>query len=203
MCADELAELEVDRESVSLGQLLGGGVSGNVYEGSIVGVRAGSMGRQQAYERRTTAGSGIRRVAVKMLREDCTDQGQQRQFVEEARRMSRLQDSSIVQLVAVCMRSRPYMIVLEHMEHGDLKAYLRGCRGQLSAVQMQRLSVDAGRGVAYLSKQGVVHRDVAARNVLVGEGMQAKLADFGACRECAHVWGLVCFVEQHCVDVTV
>lgn len=34
----------------------------------------------------------------------------------------------------------------------------------------------------YLSQKGFVHRDVAARNILVHEKTNAKIGDFGLCR---------------------
>ena len=34
----------------------------------------------------------------------------------------------------------------------------------------------------YLSSLGIVHRDMASRNILVGEGKQLKISDFGMAR---------------------
>ena len=34
----------------------------------------------------------------------------------------------------------------------------------------------------YLSSLGIIHRDLASRNILVGEGKQLKISDFGMAR---------------------
>ena len=36
---------------------------------------------------------------------------------------------------------------------------------------------------AYLASQGIVHRDLACRNILVGENKTVKISDFGLARE--------------------
>ena len=42
---------------------------------------------------------------------------------------------------------------------------------------------DVAEGLAYLESERLVHRDIAARNVLVDEAVsQAKLSDFGMAR---------------------
>lgn len=40
----------------------------------------------------------------------------------------------------------------------------------ISAMERPRYCVDASRGLAYLEKMGCIHRDVAARNFLIGDG---------------------------------
>ena len=39
------------------------------------------------------------------------------------------------------------------------------------------------RTQAYLASQGIVHRDLACRNILVGENKTVKISDFGLARE--------------------
>ncbi len=45
------------------------------------------------------------------------------------------------------------------------------------------LAGDCAAGLGYLASRGFVHRDVAARNVLVSSDRRAKIADFGMSRE--------------------
>ncbi len=42
---------------------------------------------------------------------------------------------------------------------------------------------DCAEGLAYLAKRGVVHRDIAARNILVSSERRGKIADFGMSRD--------------------
>ncbi|VDO72007.1 unnamed protein product [Onchocerca flexuosa] len=48
--------------------------------------------------------------------------------------------------------------------------------------QLLMFAVQISYGLEYLSQKGFVHRDVAARNILVHEKMNAKIGDFGLCR---------------------
>ena len=46
-----------------------------------------------------------------------------------------------------------------------------------------RVAGDCAEGLAYLSSRGFVHRDVAARNVLVSSDRRGKISDFGMSRD--------------------
>jgi Eph receptor B1 len=72
----------------------------------------------------------------------------------------------------------PALILLEHCENGALDAYLHKTRG---THMMMRLSfvADVASALSYLSSRRIVHRDVAARNVLLDAAMVCKLSDFG------------------------
>jgi serine/threonine protein kinase len=72
-------------------------------------------------------------------------------------------------------------IVLEYMEHGDVKSFLT--KNERSVQQLVKYMVDVAMGMHYISERGLVHRDLAARNVLVGANEICKVADFGLLRE--------------------
>ena len=44
---------------------------------------------------------------------------------------------------------------------------------------MKIISSDTAKGMAYLESETVVHKDLAARNVLIAENGDAKVCDFG------------------------
>ena len=119
-------------------------------------------------------------AAVKFLKDDL-EEADRRALIAEATQMATTSNAYVVKLLAVCLSSRPNFIVLEYMPHGDLKSYLVACGQQLSREHLLRLSLDASSGIAYLNSLKLVHRDVAARNVLLDERYHGKVGDFGLC----------------------
>ncbi|XP_072315782.1 macrophage colony-stimulating factor 1 receptor 2, partial [Eucyclogobius newberryi] len=53
----------------------------------------------------------------------------------------------------------------------------------LSPLDLMRFSLDVARGLDFLSSKNCIHRDVAARNVLLTEHCIAKICDFGLARD--------------------
>ena len=118
-------------------------------------------------------------VAVKTLKPGSMDVSR---FHEEATLMMRLRHPHVVQLYGVCTQEEPFYMVMELVEHGSLLDFLRIESSDGRPLQLSRL-IDMGAqvaaGMAYLEEQCCIHRDVAARNILVSEDLKCKLADFG------------------------
>ncbi|XP_066283412.1 uncharacterized protein [Branchiostoma lanceolatum] len=92
---------------------------------------------------------------------------------------------NIVQLHGIITQSRPRRILLEYAPRGDLLHFLRGSRQKPDTrlSDLLRFAVHVSRALQELETLKIVHRDVAARNVLVTEDGVAKLADFGLARD--------------------
>ena len=75
----------------------------------------------------------------------------------------------VVRLLGVCTREQPLTIIMEYLALGSLKDYLVSSKptaeGLLEILphEMAAMCRDVASGMAFLSGQGFVHRDVAAR----------------------------------------
>ncbi|XP_050299277.1 tyrosine-protein kinase Btk29A isoform X2 [Anthonomus grandis grandis] len=124
---------------------------------------------------------GTTDVAVKMMKEGTMSEDD---FIEEAKVMTKLQHSNLVQLYGVCSKNRPIFIVTEYMRHGSLLNYLRRHETSLSTNQglLLDMCIQVCKGMSYLERHNYIHRDLAARNCLVGTENIVKVADFGLAR---------------------
>ena len=75
--------------------------------------------------------------------------------------------------------------MLEFMSNGNLKTYLNGVKdtGEIRQAHMTKLSIDVANGFAYLQERKFVHRDIAARNILLSDDFTAKFGDLGMTRQ--------------------
>ena len=92
---------EIDPTELTLGEELGSGQFGVVRRGKW---------------------RGTTDVAVKMMKEGTMSEDD---FIEEAKVMTKLQHTNLVQLYGVCSKHRPIYIITEYMKHGSLLSFLR------------------------------------------------------------------------------
>ncbi|XP_063046178.1 NT-3 growth factor receptor [Engraulis encrasicolus] len=136
-------------------------------------------------------------VAVKTLKEPSL--AARKDFQREAELLTNLQHEHIVKFFGVCVDGDPLIMVFEYMKHGDLNKFLRAhgpdamilvdgqpmqsSSGELGLSQMLHIGQQVAAGMVYLSSQHFVHRDLATRNCLVGNGLLVKIGDFGMSRD--------------------
>ncbi|XP_074872881.1 epithelial discoidin domain-containing receptor 1 isoform X2 [Carettochelys insculpta] len=132
-------------------------------------------------------------VAVKILRSDATKNARN-DFLKEVKIMSRLKDPNIVRLLGVCVRDDPLCMITEYMENGDLNQFLSSHELEdklggstsdaptISYPTLVHVAAQVASGMKFLASLNFVHRDLATRNCLVGEGFTIKIADFGMSR---------------------
>ena len=146
---------EIDRKSILFIKKLSAGQFGEVWQGIW---------------------NGTTEVAVKTLKQDTMAVSE---FLEEAQLMKKLRHPKLLQLYAVCTKEEPIYIITEWMKHGSLLEYLRGDGRSLKLPQLIDMGAQVASGMAYLEEKNYIHRDLAARSILVGDNLICKVADLG------------------------
>ncbi|MDW8397812.1 MAG: protein kinase [Acetobacteraceae bacterium] len=150
------------------------------------------------YEIRGTLGAGAmgvvydawdrlieRRVAIKVVRRpggnDPDAIEAHARFRREAQAAGRLQHPNIVAVYDYGEDETAAWIVMELVEGGSLKKRL-DAKERFPIAEIVRVMTQVLEALDYSHKRGVVHRDIKPANVMLGEGGQVKLADFGIAR---------------------
>lgn len=119
-------------------------------------------------------------VAVKSLIPNSTASDRQ-ELLEEAAVMAQFHSPFVVQLIGVITIGKPLLVVVEYMEMGDLKGYLE--KNAIDDETKVMFAGDVAEGLFHIHSKGFLHRDIAARNVLVSSERRCKISDFGLARE--------------------
>ncbi|XWS45600.1 hypothetical protein CRYUN_Cryun15aG0150400 [Craigia yunnanensis] len=161
--AVKLEELEKATKNFSADCLLGSGAFGNVYKGTfkVEGTLAIKRSHAESYQ------------SVE-------------EFRNEVRLLSTVNHPNLVGLKGFCEESGPKgakILVYEYVPHGSLLEYIMGRGGRdLTWKQRVNIAIGAAKGIAHLHdgiKPSIIHRDIKPSNILIGDGFEAKVSDFG------------------------
>lgn len=155
---------------------------GKVYKGHLYG---------------TAPGEQTQVVAIKTVKDK--DEGALREeFRHEAMLRSRLQHPNIVCLLGAVTKEQPMSMVFSYSSHGDLHEFLvmrsphsdvgssdddKTVKSTLEQADFLHIVTQVAAGMEYLSSHHVVHKDLAARNILVYDKLNVKILDLGLFRE--------------------
>ncbi|XP_078598477.1 fibroblast growth factor receptor 4-like [Branchiostoma floridae x Branchiostoma japonicum] len=170
-----LKEREIDRSRLQVQQLLGEGAFGHVVKATL-----SQPDRDDEV------------VAVKKLK-DNDDTNARKALLRETYTMLLCgYHDNVIGLKGICFRDGPLELVLEYAEHGSLLHLLWTLRAESKLNRtvlvnkrhiFENMMVEVCSGLEHLANRRLVHRDIAARNILICGKGTAKIADFGLARD--------------------
>ena len=128
---------------------------------------------------RASTRDGRRTVALKLLRERwAQDPEAVKGFHREARICQRFRHPNIVPIWDVGTDGNNHFIVMEFVEGGNLRDFLR-IRANVTPAEAAQCLYDICSGLSYANSMDTTHRDLKLTNVLMSSDRTAKLVDFG------------------------
>uniref|UniRef100_A0A669CK79 Focal adhesion kinase 1 n=1 Tax=Oreochromis niloticus TaxID=8128 RepID=A0A669CK79_ORENI len=156
-------DYEIQRDRIELGRCIGEGQFGDVHQGIYISPENPALS-----------------VAVKTCKNSTSDSVREK-FLQEALTMRQFDHPHIVKLMGV-ITENPVWIIMELCTFGELRSFLQVRKYSLDLATLILYSYQLSTALAYLESKRFVHRDIAARNVLVSTVDCVKLGDFGLSR---------------------
>ncbi|KAE9552632.1 hypothetical protein FO519_004145 [Halicephalobus sp. NKZ332] len=175
----KIDEWELKREDLALKDEVGRGTFGKVFKG---------------YGKNITSVCGIKfgECAIKTVPESASH-AERIHFLLEASVMKQFDTSFIVKLLGVVSDGQPVLVVMELMQNGNLRDFLRSRRPDAeentnnaplpTMFSYFKWAIQIADGMAYLESLKFCHRDLAARNCMVSSDETVKIGDFGMARD--------------------
>nr|NP_001163207.1 focal adhesion kinase, isoform F [Drosophila melanogaster]ACZ94479.1 focal adhesion kinase, isoform F [Drosophila melanogaster] len=178
---------ELDRALITPSAKIGVGQFGDVYVGTYTLPKlgkgknlAGNGKNSNSDQRNADSRPDVIQVAIKTCKAN-DDPEKTENFLAEAYIMQKFDHPHIIRLIGICS-VMPIWIVMELAKLGELRAYLKTNSERLSHGTLLKYCYQLSTALSYLESKKFVHRDIAARNVLVSSPTCVKLADFGLSR---------------------
>uniref|UniRef100_A0A8C2DA81 Focal adhesion kinase 1 n=1 Tax=Cyprinus carpio TaxID=7962 RepID=A0A8C2DA81_CYPCA len=146
-------DYEIQRDRIELGRCIGEGQFGDVHQGIYICPENPALS-----------------VAIKTCK-NCTSDSVREKFLQEACECQITDTQQPVTALHYLCRS-----------HGCLRSFLQIRKYSLDLASLILFSYQLSTALAYLESKRFVHRDIAARNVLVSSVDCVKLGDFGLSR---------------------
>ncbi|XP_039002860.1 probable serine/threonine-protein kinase PBL23 [Hibiscus syriacus] len=154
------AELLAATEGFNDNNFLSEGGFGSVYKGEFNGLK----------------------IAVKQYKYNASLQGE-KEFKSEVNVLRTARHENLVMLVGSCSEGNHRLLVYEYICNGSLDLHLsKYSRRPLSWEKRVKIALEAARGLQYLHKNNIIHRDMRPNNILVTHEFETMLGDFGLAR---------------------
>ncbi|KAK7322533.1 hypothetical protein VNO77_25918 [Canavalia gladiata] len=153
------AELYTATQGFSPKNFLSEGGFGSVYKGQLEGMK----------------------IAVKQHKNE-SFQGE-KEFESEVNVLSKARHENVVMLLGSCSDGNNSLLVYEYVCNGSLDQHLsEHSRSPLNWKDRINVAIGAAKGLQYLHKNNIIHRDVRLNNILITHDHQPLLGDFGLAR---------------------
>ncbi|KAG7462822.1 hypothetical protein MATL_G00188820 [Megalops atlanticus] len=121
-------------------------------------------------------------VLVKSLQ--TRDEQLQLDFRREFEMFGKLNHTNVVRLLGLSREAEPHYMILEYVDLGDLKQFLRISKSKedkakpqpISTKQKVSICVQVAQGMEHLSNHRFVHKDLATRNCLISAQRHVKVS---------------------------
>lgn len=157
---DGADDWEIDSRQLKLHHKIASGSFGDLYRGTYCG----------------------QDVAIKILKAERLNDSLQQEFGQEVFIMRKVRHKNVVQFIGACTKPPNLSIVTEFMSGGSVYDYLHKQRGSMKLPMLLRVAMDVAKGMDFLHKNNIIHRDLKAANLLMDEYEVVKVADFGVAR---------------------
>ncbi|XP_050259499.1 serine/threonine-protein kinase STY46-like isoform X6 [Quercus robur] len=151
---------EIDPNHLTFGNKIASGSYGDLYKGTYCS----------------------QEVAIKVLKPERVNSDMQREFAQEVFIMRKVRHKNVVQFIGACTKPPSLCIITEYMPGGSVYDFLHKQKGVFKLPSLIRVAIDVSKGMDYLHKNNIIHRDLKAANLLMDENEVVKVADFGVAR---------------------
>ncbi|KAK3092980.1 hypothetical protein FSP39_009604 [Pinctada imbricata] len=117
------------------------------------------------------------------------------EFRQEMDMYSKLDHPFVIKLLGVCREMEPQFMITEYCDWGDLKQFLLATRGNyngrpmptrvppLTVAQKLNMCNQVALGMEHIANHRFIHKDLAARNILLTSRLELKISSLSLCRD--------------------
>jgi serine/threonine protein kinase len=104
-------------------------------------------------------------------------------FLNEAMSLARLQHPNIVGVRRLFKANNTAYMALDYIDGPNLKDWVRAHRGKLDQAQLDQLLIPLLGALELVHRKGLLHRDIAPKNIMIASPFTPIMIDFGAARQ--------------------
>ncbi|KAJ8320985.1 hypothetical protein KUTeg_002572 [Tegillarca granosa] len=156
----------ITKNSITLGQRLGGGLFGDTHVGVFSGLKV-----------------AVTRITVNIHEDQITPESL-KVLTDEVWFLSRQRHRNIVSMFGLCVENRLPYIISEFVEGETVKYYIQNRDDCVTWPQRMKICLQVADGMAYLHSTNppILHRDLRCSNLFISSHDIIKVGDFGLVR---------------------